>query len=95
MPPVASTLEGSDPQGGEKVLGQEKIAVGDVVGMMRYFQCMFEGLINRLDRNKAKAAAPTEVQPLTLAVTSSIHCELEKVKFSKLFGAPDGASTEA
>jgi hypothetical protein len=42
-PPVASTPEGSNPQGGEKVLGQEQIAVVDVVGMMRYFQCMSEG----------------------------------------------------
>jgi hypothetical protein len=28
-PPVASMLEGSNPQGGEQVLGQEQIAVGD------------------------------------------------------------------
>jgi hypothetical protein len=32
-PPVASTPEGSNPQGDEQVLGQEKIAVGDVVRM--------------------------------------------------------------
>ena len=36
-PPVASTPEGSNPHGGEKVLGQEKIVVGDVIGMMRSF----------------------------------------------------------
>jgi hypothetical protein len=36
-PPAASTPEGSNPQGGEQVLEQEQIAVGDVVGMMRYF----------------------------------------------------------
>jgi hypothetical protein len=46
MPPVASTPEGSNPQGGEQVLGQEKIAVGDVVGMMRSFQRMSEALIS-------------------------------------------------
>jgi hypothetical protein len=36
-PPVASTPEGSNPQGGEQVLGQEQLAVGDVIGMMRSF----------------------------------------------------------
>jgi hypothetical protein len=46
MPPAASTPEGSNPQGGEQVLGQEQIAVADVLGMMRSFQCMFEALIN-------------------------------------------------
>jgi hypothetical protein len=46
MPPVASTPEGSNPQGGEQVLGQEQIAMGDVIGMMRSFQCMFEALIS-------------------------------------------------
>jgi hypothetical protein len=39
-PPAASTPEGSNPQGGEQVLGQEHIAVGDVIGMMRSFQHM-------------------------------------------------------
>ena len=51
-PPVASTPEGSNPQGGEQVLGQEQIAVVDVVGMMRYFQRMFEVMISRLDRDQ-------------------------------------------
>jgi hypothetical protein len=60
-PPVASTPEGSNPQGDEQVLGQEQIAVGDVVRMMRSFQCMFEALINRLDRDEARALAPAEV----------------------------------
>jgi hypothetical protein len=64
-PPVASTPEGSNPQGGEQVLGQEQIAVGDVVGMMRSFQRMSEALISRLDRDEARAPAPTEVPPRT------------------------------
>jgi hypothetical protein len=63
MPLVASTPEGSNPQGGEQVLGQEQIAVGDVVGMMRSLQRMSEALISRLDRDKARAPAPTEVLP--------------------------------
>jgi hypothetical protein len=36
-PPVASTPEGPQPQGGERVLEQELIAVGVVIGMMRSF----------------------------------------------------------
>jgi hypothetical protein len=54
-PPVASTPEGSNPQGGEQVLGQEQIVVGDVVRMMRSFQRMSEALISRLDRDEARA----------------------------------------
>jgi hypothetical protein len=95
MPPVASTLEGSNPQGGEQVLGQEKIAVGDVVGMMRSFQCMSEALISQLDREKARASAPAEVLPRAPVVTGSIHRELMKVKFLEFFGAPDDEATEA
>ena len=63
--------------------------------MMRSFQCMSEVLINRLDRDEARAPAPAEVPPRALAVTSSIHHELEKVKFPELFGAPDGVAAEA
>jgi hypothetical protein len=94
-PPVASMPEGSNPRGGEQVLGQEQIAVGDVVGMMRSFQHMSEALINRLDRDEARAPAPAEVPPRTPAVTGSIHRELEKVKFPEFFGAPDGTAVEA
>ena len=46
MPPVESTLEGSNPQGDEQVLGQENIVVGDVFRMMKYFQHMSESLIS-------------------------------------------------
>jgi hypothetical protein len=94
-PPVASTPEGSNPQGGEKVLRQEQIAVGDVIGMMRPFQRMSEALISRLDRDEARASAPAEFLPRAPAVTGSIHRELEKVKFPEFFGAPDGVATEA
>jgi hypothetical protein len=94
-PPPASTPEGSNPQGGEQVLGQEHISVGDVVGMMRSFQRMSEALISRLDRDEARAPAHPEVFPHAPAVTGSFHRELEKVKFPKFFGAPDGAATEA
>jgi hypothetical protein len=94
-PPAASMPEGSNPQGGEQVLGQEHISVGDVVGMMRSFQCMSEALISRLDRDEARASAPPEVLPRAPAITGSIHRELEKVKFPEFFGAPDGAAAEA
>ena len=56
---------------------------------------MSEALISRLDRDEARAPAPPEVLPCTLAVTGSIHRELKKVKFPKFSGAPDGAATEA
>ena len=36
-PPATFVPEGSNPQGGEQVLRQEQIAVGDVIGMMRSF----------------------------------------------------------
>jgi hypothetical protein len=94
MPPVASTPEGSNPQGGEQVLGQEHIAVGDVVRMMRSFQCMSEALFSRLDRDEARAPTPAEVPSRAPAVTGSIHCELEKVKFPKFIGASNGAAAE-
>ena len=45
-PPAASTPEGSNPQGGEQVLGKEQIVVGDVIGMMRSFQHMSKALIS-------------------------------------------------
>jgi hypothetical protein len=94
-PPVASTPEGSNPQGDEQVLGQEQIVVSDVVGMMGSFQCMSKALINCLDRDEAKAPTPAEVSSRTLAITSSIHRELEKVKFPDFFGALDNTAVEA
>jgi hypothetical protein len=95
MPPAASTPEGSNPQGGEQVLGQDQIAVVDVVGMMRSFQRMSEALISRLDRDEARAPAPAKVLPRAPAVTGSIHLELKKVKFLEFFGAPNGTAAEA
>jgi hypothetical protein len=93
-PLVASTPEGSNPRGDEQVLRQEKIAVSNVVGMMRSFQRMFEALIIHLDRDEARVSAPAEVPQHAPAVTGSIHCELEEVKFPEFFGALDGAAIE-
>jgi hypothetical protein len=95
MPPVASMPKGSNPQGGKQVVGQEHIVVGDVVGMMRSFERMFEALISRLDRDEARASTPTEVPLCASTVTGSIHRELEMVKFPKFFGASDGAAAKA
>jgi hypothetical protein len=95
MPPVASMPEGSNPQGDEQVVGHEKIIVGDVVGLMRSFQCMSKALISRLERDEARAPTPPEGPPRTLVGTGSIHCELNKVKFYDFFCAPDNAATEA
>jgi hypothetical protein len=72
-----------------------QVAVGDVVGLMRYFQPMSEALIDRWDRDEARASASPEVLPRAPTAIGSIHRELEKVKFPEFFGAPDGAATEA
>jgi hypothetical protein len=66
-----------------------------VVVMMRSFQRMSEALISRMDREEARALTPVEVLPRTPAITGSLHCELEKVKFPEFFGSPDGAAAEA
>jgi hypothetical protein len=57
-PPVASTPKGSNPQGEEQVIGQEKIVAGDVVGLMRSFKRMSEALIHLLDRDDARVPIP-------------------------------------
>jgi hypothetical protein len=87
--------EGSNPQGDEKVVGQEQIAVGDVIKMMRYFQHMSDALIICLDRDEIRVSTPAEILPRAPVGTSSIHRELEKVKFPEFFSASDGAAIEA
>jgi hypothetical protein len=82
-------LEGSNPQGEEQVFRQETIVVGDMFGLMRSFQRIYEALISHLDRDEARAPTPLEGPPCSLASTSSIHRELEKVKFPEFFGATD------
>ena len=56
---------------------------------------MSKALINRLDRDDARAPEPAEVLPRAPVVARSIRRELEKVKFLEFFGAPDGTATEA
>jgi hypothetical protein len=78
---VASTPEGSNPQGEEQFIGKEHVVVGHVVGLMRSFQRMLEALINRLDRDDARVIVPNEGSQCTPAGSGRIHRELEKVKF--------------
>jgi hypothetical protein len=53
-----------------------------LIGMMRSCQHMFATLIKRLDRDKPRAPAPTEVPPRAPTVIGGFHHELERVKFS-------------
>jgi hypothetical protein len=66
--------------------------VEHVVGMMRSFQRMSEALINHLDRDEGRASMPNEGSQRAPAGSSSIHRELEKVKFPEFWGATDGLS---
>jgi hypothetical protein len=56
---------------------------------------MSEALINYFDRDEARMLTPLEGPPHARGSTSSVHHEIEKVKFVKLFGAPYGIATEA
>jgi len=56
---------------------------------------MSKALINHLDRDEARAPTPLEGPPCASVGPGSIHCELEKVKFPKFFGALDNATVEA
>jgi hypothetical protein len=48
-----------------------------------------------LDRDEARVPTPPKGPPCALVGICSIHRELEKIKFPKLFGAPNGAVVEA
>jgi hypothetical protein len=87
-PPIVPMPEGSNPQGEEPTTEQEQVVVGDVVGMMRSFQRMSEALINHLDRDEGRASVPNEGSQCAPAGSSSIHRELEKVKFPRVLGCP-------
>jgi hypothetical protein len=94
-PLIVSTLEGSNPQKEEQTTEKEKIVVGDVVGMMRFFQRMSEALINCLDRDEGTTSVLNEVSQHAPIGSSSIHKELEKVTFLEFMGATDDSSVEA
>jgi hypothetical protein len=93
-PPSTSTLEVFSPQGGQTT-EQEKVAVGDVMGMMISFQRMFEALINLLDRDEGRYFVPNEGSLHPLLVSVSVQKELEKVKFPEFMGSTDSLAIEA
>jgi hypothetical protein len=94
-PPIESMLEGSNPQGEEKITEQEQVVVGDVVGMMRSFQRMSKALINRLDQDEGRVSVPNEGSQCALTGSVSIHREIKKVKFPEFMGATYGLVVEA
>ena len=94
-PPITYTSERSNPQEEEPNVEQENIVVGDVVSMMRSFQRMSKALINHLDRDEGRAYVTNEGSQRAPNSSSSIHRELEKVKFLEFSGDPDDLATEA
>jgi hypothetical protein len=69
--------------------------VGDVMGMMRSFQRMSEAVINHLDHDEGRGYVPNEGSQCPPIVSGSVHRELKKVKFLKLWGSTDGLAIEA
>jgi hypothetical protein len=69
--------------------------VGDVMGMMSFFQRISEALINHLDRDEGRGFSPNEGLQRPPVVSGSVYRELEKVKFPEFWGSTDGLSTEA
>jgi hypothetical protein len=69
--------------------------VGDVDGLMRSFKRMSEALINRLDRDEARAPVSPKGPQRVPVSTGSVHKELEKVKFPELLGATDNTTVVA
>jgi hypothetical protein len=81
MPPLSvSMLEGYNPQGDEQTNEKKQVAVGDVVGMMRFFQRMLEELIIPLDQDERRTYVPNDGSQCPPLVSSSVHKELEKSK---------------
>jgi hypothetical protein len=95
LPPRTSTPEGSTPQGEEKTTEHEQVAVGDAIGMMRYFQRMSEALINCLDRDEGRESIPNEGLKHPPVASGSVHREPEKVKIPKFWGSKDGLAVKA
>ena len=56
---------------------------------------MLEALISHLDRDEAREPEPPKGPPRAPVGTGSIHRELEKVKFTEFFGAPNDTAVEA
>jgi hypothetical protein len=69
--------------------------VGIVVGMMRSFQRMSEELIIRIDWDEDRTFVPNQGSQRTPCGSSTIHIELNKVKFPKVWGATDDLAIDA
>jgi hypothetical protein len=93
-PPSTSTPEGSTPRGEGKTTEQDKVAVGNVMGMMRYFHRMSEALINHLYDDEGREYVPNEGSQRPFVVSRSVHREHEKVKFPKFMGFMDSLFLE-
>jgi hypothetical protein len=93
-PPSTSTPEGSAPQGEGKTTEHEQVAVGDVLGMMSYFQRMSDTLINHLDCDEGKESIPNEGFQSSPIFSGSVHRELEKVKFHEFLGSTNDLATK-
>jgi hypothetical protein len=65
--------EGSTPQGEEKTIDQEQLIMGNVIGMMRYFQRMSKALLNFLDFYEGGDFVTNEGSQRPLAVSGSVH----------------------
>jgi hypothetical protein len=94
-PPSTSTPKGFAPLVEGQDNEQEKFTMGDVMGMMRYFQRMFEVMINRLDRNEGRESVSNEGSQRPPVVSGSVHRELVKVKFPEFISSTNGLVVEA
>lgn len=68
------------------------IPMGEVMNMMHSFQQIYDALINRLDREDIGASILVEGSQHP--PKENAQRELEKVKFPKFWGAPDGELVE-
>ena len=86
-------LQPSPPRDPPAVEEPTHIPAGEVMNMTRSFQRTSEALISRLDQENRDALAPAE--GLQQPPKESAQRELEKVKFSKFWGTPNGIVAEA
>jgi hypothetical protein len=89
-----STPKRSAPLGDGQDNEKDKVAVRNVVGMMRYFHRISGALINRLDCDEDNESVPNEGPQHPPVVSGSVHRELEKVKFLEFMGSIDGLAIE-
>jgi hypothetical protein len=94
LPPCTSTPEVFSLQEENKTTEKNKVAMGDAMGMMRYFQSILEALTNHLDHDEGRYFVPIEASHHPPIVSGSVHRELEKVKFSEFWCSTDGLAAK-